>query len=499
VTSRTPGAMRSANSLLNGAIRLLASPAGLVAFSTLLLLAWFLTDLSADPDLFARLAVGRLIEGLGYVPLDDPFSFAPKNPAWIDHEWLAGVVFHRTWSWFGEPGLFVLKLVFVVLSLAALERAQRLWAPDRSERTAWFVALAVGSAVVWRSTVRAQIFTYLGIPLCLLAFAEYRVLGRGRLLLLLPVYFLLWTNAHGGFVVGLGFLGIFAVAESLRRGRLAPAAWIALVGSFAATFVNPYPGLSYWEYVLHAVTLTRSHVAEWRSVSPLSHTAILPLLVLLVTVLGWLIGPRPDLLTVSLLAVSFYYGMRHERLVPIFLMCAAVVGAPAWSAAFRAGWNRLPEARRSGLVEATALVAVCVAVAAVLFSLAATASSRLRLRYDEYPVAAIDWILANRGRGRVVTSFNAGSYALWRLHPRFQIAIDGRYEALYPDSTMQVVMDLYWGAESEQRAALGLLSPDLIIVEKTAVSSGQRETFARWGSRVYADEAYETWERAPSP
>lgn len=71
----------------------LASPLALFLLP-LMIMAWrLLSPSEADPDLFARVAVGRLVQAHGAIPLIDPFAFTPTLPLWIDHEWLSGVVF----------------------------------------------------------------------------------------------------------------------------------------------------------------------------------------------------------------------------------------------------------------------------------------------------------------------------------------------------------------------------------------------------------------------
>ena len=78
-------------------------------------LVWkLLINNPADPDIFARVAMGRLVLRDGAVPTIDPFAFTQKYPTWIDHEWLSGVVFYLTAVVGGDFGLTLLKLVFAV-------------------------------------------------------------------------------------------------------------------------------------------------------------------------------------------------------------------------------------------------------------------------------------------------------------------------------------------------------------------------------------------------
>ena len=69
---------------------------------TVILLSLILSATGADPDLFHRLAAGKLAIQLGKVSTTDSFAFTPKLAEWIDHEWLSGVVFYLLYEKFGD-------------------------------------------------------------------------------------------------------------------------------------------------------------------------------------------------------------------------------------------------------------------------------------------------------------------------------------------------------------------------------------------------------------
>ena len=97
------------------------------AASAAIFLLWLLSSsIGADPDLFARVAAGRLFASTGSVPLHDPFAFTPKLPMWVDHEWLSGLVFYAVSRHGGDLGLFLFKIVFACLSLFVLFSASRI-------------------------------------------------------------------------------------------------------------------------------------------------------------------------------------------------------------------------------------------------------------------------------------------------------------------------------------------------------------------------------------
>ncbi|MFH0945791.1 MAG: hypothetical protein V2A76_11385, partial [Planctomycetota bacterium] len=100
---------------------------------SLLLLFWiFLREKQVDPDLFGRVAVGRLIEARGGVPEQDPFAYTRTKPVWIDHEWLSGVVFYRVARFGGDSALFLFKLAVCALSILLLAGARMTLSGGRS-------------------------------------------------------------------------------------------------------------------------------------------------------------------------------------------------------------------------------------------------------------------------------------------------------------------------------------------------------------------------------
>jgi len=87
---------------------------------------------------------------------------------------------------------------------------------------------------------------------------------------LIPM-FTLWANLHGGYIVGLGAMGIAAAVMFVQgwfgdAGRMASAWRLALVtlGCAAATIINPF-GVGLWTGVAHSVgdPLIRQVIADW--------------------------------------------------------------------------------------------------------------------------------------------------------------------------------------------------------------------------------------------
>src|SRR3989339_2291474 len=66
---------------------------------------------SADWDLWARLAVGKIFFQTGSVLQHDIFAYTPTKDIWIDHEWGSGVIFYFLSQHLGDYGLLMLKFL----------------------------------------------------------------------------------------------------------------------------------------------------------------------------------------------------------------------------------------------------------------------------------------------------------------------------------------------------------------------------------------------------
>ncbi|MEJ2548564.1 MAG: hypothetical protein P8125_12265 [Gemmatimonadota bacterium] len=452
----------------------------------------------ADPDMFARVAVGRLVERDGGVSHTDPFAYTPKLDRWVDHEWLSGVVFWRVAGTAGDAGLLILAVVCMAASLVLVAAAQRKLAPDGAPVRSWLFACLLPLPWLWRSVIRSQVFTYLLLPLFLLAMVDYRRRKDPRVLIPLPFLMLFWANAHGGFVTGLGLLGLFAMLAVFDGRRFAAPLWLAAAGCVAATLVTPY-GLDYWRYLAGALTMERAAITEW---GPLIRTPLLAVWVAAVA-LFWIAGLvksrfrfSPEV--VVLPSIALLFAVRSGRLSAAFLMTVAVYGIGPVSELVRRTASRtrkLPQRWRRA-------AAVCAVVALVPLSLPlvrlATDPESRRLAYDAYPVGAIEWLRENRPSGNVLVGFAEGSYALWRLYPEFLISIDGRYEEVYPQETVDLVAAAVNPDSPGHAVAFERVRPDYILAKTSGARAVNPGGYGPEWRIAYSDGRFAVLEPFPA-
>jgi hypothetical protein len=383
-----------------------------------------------DGDLWAKLAIGSWLWDTGEILRHDVFAFTPTLPKYIDHEWGAGVVFFTLLKWFGPSSLVLLRIVLAVallgLAFIAAKRNQC------DENVLLLLALPAGACLLtgYIPVVRSHAFTFFLFAAAVFCLEEWRR-GAKWPAAILPVIILLWANLHGGFVVGLGAIFVYAAASVILRDR-APLAIIMVAACAAVTLINPY-GLDFWRYLIPALLHPRLRIQEWRPLPLLAWDdfwgfRLLFVLTLLALVVGWKRVEKKNWPGLIVLATMAFMGWRSRRHGPFLAAAALAYAGPYFEVLWRRRFNLLPV---TGIIYAS--VAIWVAIRFL-----PDASIYPISPIGEDPVREVD-ILARAGaRGKAATPFAWGSYVSWRLYPNVKISMDGRYETTYPESTFEL-------------------------------------------------------------
>jgi hypothetical protein len=396
----------------------------------------------ADGDLWAKLALGAQVWLQGGVPEHDQFAFTPTLPEYIDHEWGAGVVFFGTLKLFGPGGLMALKILLAFGAMfAALAAGRRLGANWNA-----LLVLAIPAAAClvpgYGPVIRSHAFTYCLFAVTLFCLETIRA-GKNVGAFMLPVVMLLWANVHGGCVAGLGTIGVYTAFALLQRKNFKPMLLTA-VACFAVTFINPH-GAKFWTVLLPAILHPRARIAEWQPLPLFANDPFLAFRILFVCVVAlvavaWRRTEKkswPGLVMLALTAVLSWRGRRHA---PFFAVTTLAFVAPFLESAFATAVEKL----RAKIQPAVALV-VLYGAAAVYVSaqFLPRASFQVLAPVGHDPVREMDILSLAQAEGNLATPFGWGSYCAWRLHPRVKISMDGRYEAVFPESTFELNNDFY--------------------------------------------------------
>src|ERR1700722_4862716 len=152
-----------------------------------------------DPDTLWQITVGQWIIDHRAVPETDVFSFTMRGQPWISTQWLAQVLFAKSYALFGWSGPVVLSSAAIAATFALFTKFVSRHLGEST--TLVFVAAALALTVP-HLLARPHV---LAMPVMVAWFAGL-IAAAGRRTA--PSYWLLplmalWANLHGGFVFGL--------------------------------------------------------------------------------------------------------------------------------------------------------------------------------------------------------------------------------------------------------------------------------------------------------
>jgi hypothetical protein len=399
----------------------------------------------ADPDIWGHVRFGLDILRDRALPRVDPYSFTQDVP-WINHEWLSEVAMGLAFAAAGATGLLILKWTFMALIVASL-----LWLSRDVEPT-WRWAPLATLGFVWQPlvlSVRPHLWTALGLTLLLWLL---RCTGRRRWLI--PLLFVPWANAHGGWIVGLGVLALYLVGERVDPDRPPVLASVGLLATaLLASLVTPY-GLDLWRFLAATVRFGRRDVTEWQPIwdaDPITPVTWLAVVVLWGAYL-WRHG-RVRGSTALIVVIFTIASMRVTRLLPHFAIMTAALIAREAPRRLAAG----PAIRGRLAIDLVATAAACWAFA-VLLEIPVCPTSR--------PYAPDGDMLRALARtspsGRMVTFYNWGEYVIFHLGPRVRVSMDARRETVYSDALVDLhTHDINYGTTAGI-AAVQRMAPDYV-------------------------------------
>lgn len=453
---------------------------------------------TADPDLWGYLAFGRIFWENGWFPYDDVFSYVPTLKPMVYHEWLTGVIYYPLYKETGALGLQFLRylLAFFNAGLIYLTSRKRGGSP-------FAAAVSLGTTILglfWigYSPVRAQIFTYCFFTLTLYLLERVRQSWRWRELWIIPIIMIPWCNIHGGFVSGLGLIGLYALGDALVRRPFWPYLRILFLSGIA-TLINPY-GIKYWSYLLHAVTMPRPEITEWAPIFQLAKTKlsleelIYVSIVIFISLLVIWGGKRRDVTVGLTLGVTLFLGLTHARHMSFVLILVGAYSPVLLTPIFQeilSGPRLMNWRHRLGWKIPILLISCWIGLGVYKFLGSAPFTLQTPSHPPEnrggfyYPVAAMDFIHTHRLSGNLLIHFNWGEYAIWNLFPQCRVALDGRYETVYSDSVSQEYFDFING-RNNWRQFPKHYPPDMILVSKPSEIYSLLEKESHW-RQVFTD------------
>jgi hypothetical protein len=409
------------------------------------------TQTRADVDLFGHVRFGRDFLQHGRLDRTDPYSFT-SDRSWVNHEWLAEVLFAAAWQWGGNAGLIAVKASCITGTLLLLwATLRRRLVPGRTRVT--LVALALAGILPRVTHVRPQLFSVLLFSaLWFILYGAREPTPSNRRLFWMAPLFALWANLHGGWLVGLATLGLWILGLAWHRRHHFPGAALPIaIGALGlvSTLLNPY-GIGLWNFLAETVRFGRKSVTEW---GPLwSDPALLLIWILFACLAAWGLTHRgvreqePENRITKWIPVLWgLAALRVSRLDSFFVLSAIAAMGPRLQSLF-------PSRARPHAVDLPGTARI--SIAAVLIALAAAiprarqSMSCVEMYGPWWPEPqAIAFMKTRNITGNMVTFFRWGEYGIWNLPSTVRVSMDGRRETVYTDRVVDGHLELYDGTD----------------------------------------------------
>jgi hypothetical protein len=466
-----------------------------------------------DTDLWWHLRAGEITLQTGYPILTDTLSYTRAGSVWINHSWLAEVGMALLFRVGGYLGLSAAVALLAAASMAVVYRQMSGPALLR----AFIVLLAtLVAAVVW--SPRPQILSLFLLAVCGMILDQYRRKGINRLWLLPPI-FVLWSNLHGGYPLGLILIGAYVAGElvdALFEGR---SSWgmhrphlqhflVVLVACGLVVVINPN-GFDMWKIPFQTVGVgvLQDAIPEWAS--PDFHQLVQqPFLWMLILILvGFALAGRrtngADWIAVVLFGASGLVARRNFG--PFAMVTAPILSRYLWESCqsfltanpwlrTRKDFSRLNRPVGAGLRKATNLFIVAFIGLIAIIKLFVVSQPQFVNAYEHnlFPVEAVEWLRANPQPGNLFNSYSWGGYLTW-AYPEKTVFVDGRTD-LYGDEIIGEWLTVVQGSQgwqdilSKWDVTFILLEPDQPVV-KSLAGEGWQQLFRDETAVIYRKDA----------
>ncbi len=390
--------------------------------------AFPLTAPIRDPDFWWHLRSGQLILQDGGLLHTDPFTYTVSSHVWTMHEWLTEVLFAELYRWGGLAAIVVLLSVVTWLGVLCIFARARLDSPRPLVLGGGMVLGVIAGYPIWGP--RAQMLTFAFACLTLLL-AERHLRRGGRLGLLLLPMFLVWSNLHSGFLIGLGFITVIVVAEAvahlLHLDDRAPASRVRglallLLGSLLVCAINLNgPSIILYPFGTVGSAAQQSLILEWHSPDFHDWSVRIFALMLLSLVAFIVANRRIRLRDAALVLATVVLSLQSVRHIALFVAAAT----PAWInqadllLARRQGRPRRSQQLPPAAMRVVSWVLLCGAVLGVYIGnrlLPAMQTREDSLFYaQDFPVCAARWLAADPAPLRIFNQYGEGGYLAYRL------------------------------------------------------------------------------------
>ncbi len=398
----------------------------------LLTIVWGWGDIAPN-DFWWHIRTGQIILETRHIPRTDLYSFTHFGEPWTYQAWLMQIALYLIYRIGGPPfTLFIHALVIV--SGYLLLQISLLRLTHNNARLAAIITICAAVISLENWGVRPQTISFPLFSLTLFIILRYRQ-RQGNVLWWLPLIFLVWVNAHGGFIFGLVLLGCFALDQlwkAYRAGDPMPIRPVLLPTALtvAALGVNPVGPIGIVQYVLGFARhpITRKLNTEFQPLTITTTTGILFTAIVILLIVALIRrGYRPDVFESLALLLFGLLALRAIRNPPWFGFAAAPVAAVALTQGKPASPPRPGRGKMNALLLAILILFTIISLPWFRSFFPAWNERRSILR-KYTPIEATAYICERLpSDARVFSELSYSSYLIWGC-PRLRVFVDTRIE-----------------------------------------------------------------------
>jgi len=406
-----------------------------------------------------HLKAGEYIFTNRSIPTRDIFSYTAEGNKWVDSHWLFQLVLFGWYALGGTTGVILFRILVVTLTFLII-----LFTTYREEYLPVSIAVCLFALFIsfQRLLVRPELFTFLFLAVFLYGMEHFSEHPR-LFLVIIPLCQALWANMHGLYILGVVLVFLYLLGDVIQAALAGHTSLVdpipvtgtewkqrgLLLGLTCGALLanaNGREGILYPLKIFRELTTKQtvfSRITELISPFAMKHArfpdpSIIYKIFLVVSVLAILCRLRHVRLAHLLPYGAFLYlSTLAVRNMPLFAIVAAPITIHnifGMLDSFTRGRAKVFFSRAS--VSATAGICL-IAVAGLLCAYIATNGLYRRLQYlrafgfgesDYYPAEAVEYLRDKGFEGNIFNSSDIGGYLIWKLYPRKQVSLDGRWE-----------------------------------------------------------------------
>jgi hypothetical protein len=412
----------------------------LLSLSFIIFTITFLNDIW-DPDFFWHLKTGEYIFNNKSIPDKDIFSINPTQGSLrerfiLSQYWLSQVIFYTIYLYSGFKGIVVFRALILTLTLLIIFLIMR------REKVPLYISIPLIflSYLIMREFTgeRPQLFSFIfsGILIYILEchFCSPKKSHRWSYLILLPGIMLIWSNTHGGFILGDIIIGIYVLSQIVDYFiKREIALFFIIIGliSILASFINPNgyrvidiifeleKGYQVMDIIEYIPTLKFFRVS-----SPSFYGYAIPLLIS-IPILFKKFDIKDTLIILFLGVIS----IMHVRYTIFFSIIVTPILGRRINDVFKPRELKIAD--------------ISIIILAIFFSGYFLYGKKINMDIlrEMYPTKSVEFIKKNNIKGNIFSPLEWGGFIIWSLYPENRVFIDGRIIDEMRYSDYQLVME----------------------------------------------------------